>query len=178
MRPILSTPERQNFVQLAYHVADIDEAMPRFARMLGIGPFCMRRHIALDAVNYRGAAASLDISAAHAQAGPVQVELVMQHCASPSAFRDMFAAAEEGLHHVALFPDDYDAMVAHYAGLGCPVASELVTVERRGAAYVDTVAALGHMTEIYRVNQSLFDFYARVAQAAQTWDGQTLAIEL
>jgi len=178
LRPPFSTPQRQHFVQIAYHVADIDEAMPRFARMMGIGPFLVRRHIGLDPVSYRGQPSSLDISAAHAQAGPVQIELVMQHCDNPSGFRDMYSANEEGLHHVALFPHDYDAMNAHYRALGHKVATELMTPEKRGAAYVDTVAALGHMIEVYRVNETLYDFYRAVADAAQDWDGKTIAIEV
>ena len=178
MRPPSSTPQRQHFVQIAYHVADIDQAMPRFARMMGIGPFLVRRHIGLDPVSYRGQPSALDISAAHAQAGPVQIELVMQHCDNPSAFRDMFSANEEGLHHVALFPENYDAMIAHYRAQGHQVATELVTPEKRGAAYVDTVATFGHMIEVYRVNETLYDFYHAVAEAAQDWDGSELVIEV
>ena len=178
MRPPSSTPQRQQFVQIAYHVADLDEAMPRFARLMGIGPFLVRRHIGLSPVSYRGAAGELDISAAHVQAGPVQVELVTQHCGNRSAFRDMFGPGEEGLHHVALFPEDYEAMIAHYRSLGNEVATELVTPEGRGASYVDTVATLGHMVEVYRVNESLFDFYGAVSDAARDWDGKTIAIEV
>ena len=68
-------------------------------------------------------------------------------------------------------------MVSHYRALGYEVATELVTPEKRGAAYVDTVAALGHMVEIYRVNETLYDFYAMIADAARDWDGQNLVIE-
>ncbi len=178
MRPLSSTPERQHFVQIAYHVADLDEAIERFARLMGTGPFLVRRHIGLDPVTYRGEASALDISAAHAQAGPVQIELVTQHCDRPSAFRDMYRADQEGMHHVALFPEDYDTMVAHYRQLGFPVATELVTGEGRGAAYVDTRVVLGHMIEVYRVNDSLYEFYDAVAAAAQGWDGRECAIEM
>ncbi|WP_299194001.1 VOC family protein [uncultured Erythrobacter sp.] len=174
----MSTPQRQNFVQIAYHVADLDEAIPRFARLMGIGPFLVRRHIPLKQVRYRGSASVLDISAAHAQAGPVQVELITQHCRNPSAFRDMYEPDEEGLHHVALFPEDYDAMIDHYHGQGHHITTELVTAEKRGAAYVDTNATLGHMVEVYRVNETLYDFYRAVAEAARDWDGITMKIEV
>lgn len=173
----LSTPERQHFVQIAYHVADLDVAMQAWQRRFGMGPFILRRHIALDQVSYRGRPATLDISAAHVQAGPIQIELVMQHCDQPSAFRDAFAPHEEGMHHVALFPEDHGSMVAHYAEQGFSVATDLVTAEQRGASYVDTRPALGHMIEIYRVNESLHALYALVAEAAENWDGRTLFIE-
>lgn len=173
----LSTPGDQQIVQLAYHVADVDAAVASFHRRFGWGPFLVRRHLKLHDVRYRGAPTTLDISAAHAQAGPVQIELVMQHCDRPSTFRDAFTPSEEGLHHVALFPEDHDAMVAHYVAGGFVVTTDLRTAEGRGASYLDTRTTLGHMVEIYRVNPSLHALYARVAALRDDWDGKSLAIE-
>ena len=84
---------RHRTIQNAYVVADLDAAIERWHRLWGLGPFFVRRHIVLPQVRYRGRAAALDISAAYVQAGPIQVELVTQHDAAPSAFRDMFAPA-------------------------------------------------------------------------------------
>lgn len=173
----LSTPANQQIVQLAYHVADLDSALCRFHHRFGWGPFLVRRHLQLADVRYRGTPTTLDISVAHGQAGPVQIELVTQHCDRPSTFRDAFAPHQEGLHHIALFPHDHDAMVAHHVAQGFPVTTELRTIEGRGAAYVDTRSALGHMVEIYRVNPSLHSLYARVAGLRDGWDGKSLAIE-
>lgn len=178
MSVLFSTPERQRFVQNAYHVGDLDQAIARWHRATGLGPFLVRRHIALKDVRYRGDPSTLDISAAHVQAGPVQIELVTQHCDSPSTFRDMFDARSDGFHHVAVFPQDHAALVEHYEGLGFPVATEFVTGEGRGAAYLDTRALLGHMVEIYRVNDSLLTFYEQIDQAARSWDGRQLVIEV
>ena len=165
-------------VQTAYVVADLDEAIPRWHRLFGLGPFIVRRHIRLTQTRYRGRAMPLDISAAHVQSGDMQIELVCQHNPEPSAFRDMFAPGEEGLHHVAMFPEDYATTVAHYESLGFPVATELVTGEGRGAAYMDTRAAMGHMLEVYRVNESLHAFYRLIAEAARDWDGRRLIVEV
>ncbi len=172
-----SSPDRQIFVQIAYHVSDLDTAVRRWHAMTGIGPFIIRRHIQLDQVRYRGELSSLDMSAAHAQAGAIQIELVQQHCDHASAFRDMFAAGAEGVHHLALFPNNHDSMVAHYHACGFATATELITAERRGGTYVDTRAMLGHMVEVYRSNDSLIQFYEQVAQAAVEWDGCNLIVE-
>lgn len=174
----VSTVARQHFIQNAYHVADIDAAMAHWNRLFGLGPFLVRRHIALHDVTYRGQPGALDISAAHVQAGAVQIELVQQHCANPSTFRDMFAPDEEGLHHVAILPDDHAALVNHYAGQGAEVVTDFTTGEGRGASYVDARRTLGHMVEIYKVNDSLIEFYAAIAEAARNWDGRRLVIEV
>lgn len=171
-------PIPQHIVQNAYVVNDIDAAVERWHGLWGIGPFFVRRHVAMVSVIYRGAPATLDISAAYAQAGPIQVELVMQHNPGPSALRDMFAPGQEGLHHVAVIPEDFDAMLAFYRQLGYPVATELRTVAGRGAAFVDTRPLLGHMVEVYIPSEALKTMYREVAEAAANWDGRQLKIEL
>ena len=165
-------------IQNAYYVVDLDQAIERWHRVWGIGPFYVRRHIVLPQVSYRGAPAELDMSAAYVQAGALQVELVTQHNDAPSAFRDAFAPGQEGLHHVAVIPDDYHRLLAHYAALGYPVATELRTAAGRGAAYVDTRPMLGHMTEVYLPNDNLNALYREVAAGAAAWDRRVLRIEV
>ena len=165
-------------IQNAYVVNDIDEAIRRWHELWGIGPFFVRRHIAMPYVRYRGSPSQLDISAVYVQAGPIQVELVQQHCDSPSAFRDMYPRGREGFHHVAVMPDDYPQMLDHYAARGFPVATELKTAGGRGAAFVDTRAMLGHMIEVYVPSAGLEELYRMVAQAAASWDRRQLTIEL
>ncbi|MHB9879982.1 VOC family protein [Pacificimonas sp. ICDLI1SI03] len=164
-------------VQNAYYVSDLDEAVESFSRAFCVGPFLMRRNLKLSDVLYRGERTSLKISAAHAQAGDLQIELVQQHGDEPSAFRDMYQHNEGGFHHVAIIPEDHDAMVAHYQQLGFAAATELRTQEGRGATYMDTRALTGHMLEIYYPNPSLIELYKYVEQLAQNWDGKTLRVE-
>jgi len=174
----LSSADQQYFVQNAYHVADIDRAIERWHSVTGLGPFLVRRHIQLNNVRYRGQPTNLDISAAFVQSGSVQVELIQQHCNSPSAFRDMFADDQEGFHHVAVAPSDRPATLEHYQRLGFDIASEFQTVGGGGAAYVDTRAIFGHMVEVYEVSERITQLYALVANAATDWDRQQLVIEL
>ena len=167
-----------HLVQNAYVVNDIDTAIERWHALWGIGPFFVRRHIEMPYVRYRGALSTIDMSAVYVQAGPIQVELVQQHCNAPSAFRDMYAAGQEGLHHVAVIPDDYDRLLAHYAALGYPVAGEVRTAGGRGAAFVDTRPMLGHMMEVYMPGEGIPALYRRVAEAAAAWDRRQLTIDL
>ncbi len=171
-------PFTHQLIQNAYVVRDIDEAVQRWHALWGIGPFFVRRHIDMPHVLYRGAVSSIDMSAVYVQAGPIQVELVQQHCDTPSPFRDMFPAGQEGLHHVAVVPDDYAQLLAHYARLGYPVAGEIRTAGGRGAAFIDTRPMLGHMMEVYMPGDGIPALYRKVADAAAHWDRRSLTIEL
>ncbi|MCE2880466.1 MAG: VOC family protein [Comamonadaceae bacterium] len=168
----------QSIVQNAYVVQDIDQAIQRWHRLWGLGPFLVRRHMAMAEVRYRGQLSQLDISAAFAQAGPIQVELLQQHCQTPSAFRDMFAGQGEGLHHVAVQVTDPEALLDRYRSCGLARASELRTAGGRGAVLVDTRPLVGHMTEVYLSPDATRAFYQQVAQAAAAWDGREIIIEL
>ena len=168
----------QGIIQNAYVVNDVDEAIERWHRMWGTGPFIVRRHIVMETVRYRGAPATLDITAAFVQAGPLQIEFICQHDDRPSCFRDAFAPGQQGLHHVAMMPTDYAATVAHFTALGYPVATELRTRSGRGASFVDTRPLLGHMVEVYPASEGLMALYGMVASAAANWDGRQLKIEL
>ncbi|MFV0643881.1 MAG: VOC family protein, partial [Sphingomonadaceae bacterium] len=141
------------------------------------GPFVIRRHISMPTVRYRGEDTRLSISAAHAQSGGIQIELVQQHGEEASTFRDMYRSDETGLHHSAVWPASYEQMVQHYERLGCAVTTELLTAEGRGAAFVDARKLLGHMVEIYRPADSLGKLYEWVADVAHNWDGKELRIE-
>lgn len=168
----------QHIIQNAYVVNDIDQAIERWHGLWGIGPFFVRRHIVFSSVVYRGAPASIDMSAAYVQAGPIQVELVTQHNNAPSAFRDVFAPGSEGLHHVAVLPENYDTLISHYTGLGYPVAAEVRTAGGRGAAFVDTRPMLGHMMEVYVPGDGIVALYRDVAAAAASWDRRQLKMEV
>lgn len=170
--------EHLRIVQNAYFVQDLDEAIERWHNAFGLGPFVVSRHLELEKALYRGAPVPLDISAAFVQAGELQIELLCQHDGGPSAFRDMFAPGEEGLHHVAVFPDDYDQVISAYKARGFDLALELQGADGLGAAFIDTRGVLGHMLEVYRVTEGLHKFYRFVADAARDWDGHNLMIEV
>jgi hypothetical protein len=165
-------------IQNAYYVADLDLAITRFHDLWDLGPFFIRRHIGLENVLYRGEPAALDISAAYTQAGDIMIELVTQHNDAPSIFRDRFAAHESGFHHVALDFGDHDSQVESFNSRGFESVTSFRTNEGRGATYLDTFELLGHATEIYIVNDSLRALYAKVRDAASTWDGKDLSIDL
>jgi catechol 2,3-dioxygenase-like lactoylglutathione lyase family enzyme len=165
-------------VQTAYFVQDLDQAIERWHGALGLGPFVVNRHIPIEQALYRGTPMPLDISAAFVQAGDIQIELLCQHNPEPSAFRDMYGEGQEGLHHVAVFPDDHDQLISSLQARGFAVATELFVGEGLGATFVDVRDLSGHMLEVYRDNGSLGMFYKLVADAARNWDGRSLIVDV
>jgi hypothetical protein len=167
----MSLLNQRQIVQNAYVVNDVFKSAERMVELVGAGPFFVLEHIALSESLYRGKPVHFDHTSAYGQCGPIMIELVQQNNDAPSAFRDMYAPGEEGLHHVASFVKDFDAEVDRYAALGFEAANLATTTGGTRFAYIDTTSLLGHMVEFYEDDQGVRDFYAMVAAASVDWDG-------
>jgi hypothetical protein len=163
----------RHFMQAAFIVDDVEAAALRWVETTGIGPFLLVPHVALAEYTYRGERREgLDFSVALAQSGGVQIELVQQHCDSPSAYRDTIARGAQGFHHLAIYCDDYDAAHAHYRDKGFIAAVDGMFGPLR-FSYFDTSGAIGCMIELVEEHASQSEFFARIAGAAAGWDGVT-----
>ena len=164
-------------VQIAYAVPDVDTAAHRWVTELGAGPFFVRRHISVTDVLYRGAPGVFDHSSAYGQWGAVMVELVQDHGTAPSVVRERYAPHESGLHHLAFIVPDLDAATAHLATVGYELAMAARATSTR-FHFVDAVATLGHMIELYERSDRLNGFYAFVRDASAGWTGDNPVREL
>lgn len=141
-------------VQNAYVVDDLGKAIDRFTKQ-GYGPWLLLPDVQVPGVTYRGVPGSVSMSAALTQAGDIQIELICPHDDKPSCFRDLFGPGESGLHHTAMFPDDWQAAVEAYEAAGFPCANLFELPDGGAAAIMDTSSIGGHMTELYRDSEGL-----------------------
>jgi hypothetical protein len=150
-------------VQLAFIVPDLDEAMTRVTALGGYGPWFVLRRIHVPAVRYRGRPATFTHSAAPTQAGAVQVELIEQHDAGASAYREFVPEGDTGFHHTAIFVPSFHDAVASYAAAGFELVQEYDLPDGKHAGFVDTRALNGHFLEVLEDSVPLRDLYATVA---------------
>ncbi|MFA7587010.1 MAG: VOC family protein [Novosphingobium sp.] len=168
----------KHMMQICFVVEDIEEAARNWVRTTGVGPFLVIPHITLEEYNYRGERrASLDFSGALAQSGGIQIELIQQHCDTPSAYRDTIAKGKEGFHHLAVYCDDYDATYQHYMDQGF-VASVDGRFGDMRFSYIDTTSTIGCMIELIESNAVQTEIFQRVAEVAENWDGVTDPVRL
>jgi len=70
-----------------------------------------------------------------------------------------------------VMPVDYAAACADYRARGVEAAFEC-TVGGAPLTYFDTVASIGHYTELWDNSQVFKDLFLMVENAAQGWDGR------
>lgn len=167
---MIALPESR-FMQICWVVPDIHAAMAHWSRVAGVGPFFYFESLSWNDARYRGKRwDGAPISAAIAQAGEMQIELVAQHERRPSMFRELVAEGQSGLHHMALVSDNYDADVAHYRRAGCEVVFSGLMMGNR-VCWMDTAPRLGFMVELFEASAMASEAFEMFKAAARDWDG-------
>lgn len=166
---------RGNIFQLAYVVEDIDAAMAHWTQVLGVGPFfkfplpLTPEWLELDGVrtdNY-----DILSEAALAQSGDLQIELLVPGSA-PSPYRDFLAEGRQGLQHVGIFADDYDAQMEDARAKGIGVAMEgVLPISRFSYLRTDSQFA-GTMVELIEAQPEMHELFGTIAEASKGWDGK------
>jgi hypothetical protein len=158
------------FFQLGHVVDDIVTAARRWSSTFGIGPFHVLPVVDQQLAHADGDVRTVRIQVGVAQAGPVQIELIQQHCDTPSLYRDWSKNGASAFHQVATVTTDYVAKLAHFESLGYEAAAQSLGASFR-VAYVDTVAAFGFYTEIVEFTPRFLEQLDAISRACATWDG-------
>ena len=159
------------FRQLSYVVRDMDAALKYWVDVHGAGPFFTLEHAPLANQKYRGAPSDADVSLAMGNCGALQIELISQNNDVPSVYKEFLDAGRHGVHHVGLMPEDYRAALQWHRSVGHEVAFEC-DVNGAELTYVDTVASVGHFTELLDSHLLFNGLFAVVGAASQGWDGK------
>ncbi|MFD1538870.1 VOC family protein [Nonomuraea guangzhouensis] len=162
--------------QIGYVVRDIRASMDHWISH-GVGPWFYLEKVELDYFRYRGADSPLEMSAAVANSGGIQIELIQQRNDAPSVYRDFLTAGREGAQHVAYWTSDYQTLYDKALSLGYRVAQEGLLGGGR-FAYLDTEHDPGTMIEISDTGSVKGELFAFVREATATWDGTKPIIEL
>ena len=140
--------DRYDFFQIAYLVNDIEASCQRWTDLFGAGPFVVAPHHRTDEFSYRGTDAEADVSYAFGYLGDMMIQFIQQHDDTPSIYRDMYAAGQEGYHHHGVLVNDYAGEKQRLLDMGFALACEL-HADNVDACYIDTRSVTGGFTEIH-----------------------------
>ncbi len=157
--------------QNGYVVRDIEAALKHWTEVLGVGPFFYFDRVPVEDFRYRGEPSPLQVSIALANSGPLQIELIQQRNEAPSMYRDFLRAGREGLQHLAYWTEQYDADMQRLVAAGYVVGQSGCIGESGRFAYFDTEAHSGTVVELSEISGPKGRFFAKIAEAAESWDG-------
>ena len=159
------------FFQLGHVVDDIVPAARTWSETFRVGPFHVLPVVDQQLTYGAGDVRTVRLQVAVAQAGPVQIELIQQHCDTPSIYREWSRGGSSAFHQIATVTTEYDAKTAYFRAKGHRVVAESLEGRFR-VAYVDTVATFGFYTEIVEQVPGFLGQLEAVSQTCAHWDGR------
>jgi methylmalonyl-CoA/ethylmalonyl-CoA epimerase len=128
--------------QIAIVVKDMDDALEKYHRVLGWGPWNVYEHTppSLHDTYVRGEPVEYTMLGAECHVGPVDVEL-LQPLEGPSIYKEWLEEHGEGMHHIAVMrhtPEESQETMRHFNGLGAEVLMEGRIGESIHFYYLDT----------------------------------------
>ena len=128
--------------QIAIVVNDMDDALEKYHRVLGWGPWNVYEHTppSLHDTYVRGKPVEYTMLGAECHVGPVDVEL-LQPLDGPSIYKEWLEEHGEGMHHIAVMrhtPEESAETMRHFNGLGAEVLMEGRIGESIHFYYLDT----------------------------------------
>ncbi len=162
--------------QNAFIVNDIEAAVARWVRTMGIGPWVMLENISMANAFYKGQPTTMKLHAALAASGGIQMELIQPLHDHPSVYRDYFPPGKEGFHHIGVLTDDVARDVAMYAELGHGVVASGGNPDQTHIAYVDTWNTGHCLVELIHADDGYRQMSRMLEDAARTWDGKTITV--
>jgi hypothetical protein len=161
-----------NIQQAGYVVRDIDSRMKFLSEKVGIGPWFVNRNVRLPVCIYRGEPIELEMHAALANSGNLQIELIQQISPAPSIYTEWLDCYEDGspLQHVSSWEEDFDGAVARAREHGW-----IMIQEGRSAygpfAYMEHPEDPKLVFEITMKGPERRSVFEQIARAAVDWNG-------
>lgn len=160
-------PIRQN----GYVVRDIHAAMKHWIEVIGVGPWFYNERFPFHDFEYKGEPSDPHVSIALANSGPLQVELIQQTNDAPSMFKAFIDAGNEGLQHVAYWPEDIDALVDPLLTQGYAIGQTAQVGQLGRFVYLETETHPGTVVEISHLTSTRKAAFEKVRAASEGWDG-------
>lgn len=157
--------------QLGFVVRDLDKALQHWVDFLGVGPFFVADEIKPDQFVHRGRSSDATFSAALANSGPTQIELIQPLGEHPSQWQEFLKAGREGLQHVAYWTEDFDVDFAAAQAKGHRVAHGGLLSGGR-FVYFDADIADGYAIELSEQSPEKKAVFGAIREAGINWDGQ------
>ncbi|MFM7067464.1 MAG: VOC family protein [Gammaproteobacteria bacterium] len=169
-------------MQNGYVVRDWRRAAEWWSDVMGVGPFFVMEHLEFARCQFRGRETRIDMSVAIAYSGEHQIELVQQHCDTPSIYTEFLAHAPEGLQHVGVLVDHLEDTLSRLGwhphvvqGGETVVGQRFAYCDLRGvggpsfpAGFAGHEGAMIELIEVSAQARSAFDY---MKKTAREWTG-------
>ena len=164
-------------MQMGFIVEDMDIAIDFWTKKMNVGPFIKLEGIELIDQYYKGKPADLDFSGALSYSGSMQIELIKQHCDTPSLYNEYVNNEKGWLHHLCCLTQDIENDIRILESQGYINLQGGKTQDNGQFAYLDTPERERPIFELTQLSEGGLTFFAMIEEAAKNWDKKTTLME-
>ena len=166
-------------MQMGFVVDNFEDPIKHWTEKLNVGPFFILEHLDLKDFHYRGNKSDIDFSVAISFSGDMQIELIKQHCDTPSIYNELSEIKRGDLHHICrLTPDiNNDIKILENQGYKNIQGGE---TEDGGIkfAYLDAQENYGSILELAELAEENLALTEAMKNASKNWDKKVSIMEL
>lgn len=158
--------------QIGYVVKDIEAAMQHWLA-LGVGPWFHVKDVQMESYRHRGQPSSARFSAAVANSGDMQIELIQPTNQEPSSWKEFLDANGHGIQHIAYWTKEYQAAYDRAVAAGHVLVHDGQIGGPTGRfCYFESPAVPGVLVELSDISGPKGQMFEQVRLAALNWDGK------
>jgi methylmalonyl-CoA/ethylmalonyl-CoA epimerase len=167
-----------NMMQMAFVVENFDDSIKFWTKKMNVGPFFKLEHLRVRDVYYKDKDVDIDFSVAIAYSGGMQIELVNQHCDTPSIYNEYVNNEKGPLHHLCTLTTDIENDIRILESQGYINLQGGKTEDDGKFAYLDTKEREGPMIEIAQLSDASLRLFAMMKEASKNWDREAPVMNL
>lgn len=161
-------PDFGKVIQHSYVVPDIEEVVPRWAR-IGVGPFFVGPPTPIEEYYYRRKKCECTLRVALGCWGNIEVELLQPVGDDETFYSDALANSPGQLNHFASTVADVDALISEH-----DLEDQVVqhgTASGVRFAYVERLLPGGLLLELFEATPLFATSYRAIVEESLKWDG-------
>ena len=166
--------------QMGFVVDNFEEPIKHWTEKLNVGPFFILEHIDLQHFQYKGHKSVIDFSVALSFSGNTQIELIKQHCDTPSIYNEYSEIKRGCLHHICRLTSNINNDIEILEGQGYQTIQDGETSDGGiKFAYLDIHANYGSILELAELKEENLAITEVMKNASKNWDrkNSTIGIE-
>ena len=166
-------PDFGPIMQHGYVVNDVTETAQYWAEKIGVGPFYLIEHIAIDQYYYRGAHTELELKLGFAYWGNIQIELIQQLNEAPTLYSEAAKNEAGKLNHCATIVENLDSLLETHN-----LNDQIIQIGQMPTGlkyiYLDQFLPGGYHLELIEAQESTLMAFKGMEAVAKHWDGNKL----
>ena len=167
-------------MQMGFVVDNFEDPIKHWVEKLNVGPFFILEHLDLKDFHYRGSKSDIDFSVAISFSGDMQIELIKQHCDTPSIYNEYSNIKKGSLHHICRLTPNINNDIEMLESQGYQnIQSGETNDGGIKFAYLDIHENYGSILELAELSEENLVVTEAIKNASKNWDrkNSTIGIE-